>query len=838
MSTVGYATLPVIPSLQGMERHVQRQLGGLTGISQQIGSDSGQGFMSRFASNTVSGLNQVGDRIVSTLGTAFRAAGAAGAVTLGATLWGGLQRVLDTEDARKMFGQLGLGVSETDALMGDLRDTFETGPFAYPDVYDISSQLMASGVGMESLVGVTEAVGNMAAFAGEDLSRVGEVTSVIGANGRVMASELNRLAQMGIPIRQILAEGLGLSGDELMTMVSNGELTSDMFFDLIGNAEQFEDAMDEFASTTRGAWKNMRSAIAGVGEALLSPWFGEDGTMVNFLQTVNDFIFDRLQPTMAEWGQWLHDVGVPALRSLGETFQDRVLPALEGAWEWFERNRGTIADIARAVGPAVVIIGGLATAVNLVTRALRLLGISTPVGILIALASAITYAWQNSETFRNVVTGTWETIRSVVGPIIDWFGERISWVAGLFSGDGEGGAIRAWWEEHVRPVMESLMELFSAVGDRISEVTAWWMEQLSALWDEIGEPVMTVMSAAWEQLKDTVQFVWDVIRTVIETTLGVIGGIIDTITAVIRGDWEGAHEALLGIGETVWDGIRNIVSYAIDFVRNTISRVMTTLLSLWQQWWARARVLIANAWQAMRTAVSNGIAAVINFIRTLPQRAFSALATFGSRMVQRGREGLQRFREGASNAFTAMLTWVRQIPQRILQALGNIGNLLINAGRNLIRGFTQGIRNVINAPVDAVRSMVSGVRNLLPFSPAKEGPLAGAGYTLFSGRTLAEDWAKGMLDNVGAVQNASERLADAARSEVEPILSEVAGPSAMIPNSRRTSSDHDGASSTTAEELVQALGRMRWQIDPTGVARLVDTGNRQLNRRGRVGSSG
>ena len=212
---------------------------------------------------------------------------------------------------------------------------------------------------MEQLVHWTGAVGDLAAFAQEDLSRVGEITSVIGAQGRITANEMNRLAQMGVPIRQILAEGLDISVSELNDMVSAGELSSEMFFDLISDAHQFDGAMESFADTTRGAWSIMKAGIAGAGEALLSPWFGEGGTMVQFLQRVNDYIFSTLQPTLARWGEWLYDVGVPALQSFGEAIRDRVMPVIERFTDWVKDNKDLILDIAEALGIAATRKHGL-----------------------------------------------------------------------------------------------------------------------------------------------------------------------------------------------------------------------------------------------------------------------------------------------------------------------------------------------------------------------------------------------------------------------------------------------------------------------------------------------
>lgn len=48
---------------------------------------------------------------------------------------------------------------------------------------------------------------------------------------------------------------------------------------------------------------------------------------------------------------------------------------------------------------------------------------------------------------------------------------------------------------------------------------------------------------------------------------------------------------------------------------------------------------------------------------------------------------------------------------------------LKDGGKNLVASLTEGIKSAAAMPIQAVMDMVQGIRNLLPFSPAKDGPL-------------------------------------------------------------------------------------------------------------------
>jgi TP901 family phage tail tape measure protein len=67
------------------------------------------------------------------------------------------------------------------------------------------------------------------------------------------------------------------------------------------------------------------------------------------------------------------------------------------------------------------------------------------------------------------------------------------------------------------------------------------------------------------------------------------------------------------------------------------------------------------------------------------------------------------------------ITWIVKALDAVTQWL--FGFSLIDAGSNIINTLTQGMVNAASGPIEAIKSIVQRVRNYLPFSPAKEGPL-------------------------------------------------------------------------------------------------------------------
>lgn len=63
-----------------------------------------------------------------------------------------------------------------------------------------------------------------------------------------------------------------------------------------------------------------------------------------------------------------------------------------------------------------------------------------------------------------------------------------------------------------------------------------------------------------------------------------------------------------------------------------------------------------------------------------------------------------------------------------------------------------------SAIYNKVKSIVSRVRNLLPFSPAKEGPFSGHGYTTYSGAALMQGLLQGIEKAAPSVQTGMAKV--------------------------------------------------------------------------------
>jgi len=456
------------------------------------------------------------------------------------------------------------------------------------------------------------------------------------------------------------------------------------------------------------------------------------------------------------------------------------------------------------------------------------------IGLITLIVSALIYFFTQTETGKAIWDKVWGGIKAVAQTVADWFtGTLLPILQGAWEGiQAAAAAVADWYQANLAPVFEAVGELISAVferaaqiigpifegiksdasafGEALSVVWGWISERfeaawttVQAIWDTVGQPIIDVMTAAWNILVSALSTVWENIKVVIETALSVIQNIIQAITAAIQGDWSGAWNHIKAAAQAVWNGIKQVVQNGINFVKTVITNVVNAVKSVWSTAWNVIKTVAANIWNGIKNTISNAINSVrstitnrVNAIRSTWSSVWNAIRNVASSVWN----GIKSVISGAINSVRSTITgrvnsikstwssawntmkslisnvWngivsgvrnginntmsaVRSIKSRITGFFSGAASWLISAGRNIINGLKNGIQNAIGGAIDAVRNGVSRIRNLLPFSPAKEGPLSGRGYTLYSGQALARDLAKGIESQEGTIAGAARRMA-------------------------------------------------------------------------------
>lgn len=121
----------------------------------------------------------------------------------------------------------------------------------------------------------------------------------------------------------------------------------------------------------------------------------------------------------------------------------------------------------------------------------------------------------------------------------------------------------------------------------------------------------------------------------------------------------------------------------------------------------------------------------------------------------------------AQNAVTQVNQVVTGLLADINAKLGVFVASAKDAGNAFTNNFAQGIRDAKQAVTDAANEIAQEARDHMPGSPAKKGPLSGAGWSGNSGQAFSGDFASGIASGTSKVAGASGSVAGAAANALK-----------------------------------------------------------------------
>lgn len=279
---------------------------------------------------------------------------------------------------------------------------------------------------------------------------------------------------------------------------------------------------------------------------------------------------------------------------------DYLVPKLQEAGDWIQRNSGWLSTLAAAIGGAVAGYYawiGVTKAWTLVTQIANTVQKlfngtlkANPIGLIITLiagfVAAIVWLYKNNETARKIIDGAWNgiknafiTVWNVLKPLFRAFGDF--WTKTL------APALKNAWELVIKPVFKALGTFFKWVWDTLlkpsfnflksafgvvgSSLKWTWNNILkpvfSALgsffkwtWENVLKPAFGAVKKAWKGISDSIKYVWETF----------IKPVFDTFGKILKGDFVGAFQTAKDAVKKIWDDIRGVVKKPIEFVVNKV----------------------------------------------------------------------------------------------------------------------------------------------------------------------------------------------------------------------------------------------------------------------------
>lgn len=182
---------------------------------------------------------------------------------------------------------------------------------------------------------------------------------------------------------------------------------------------------------------------------------------------------------------------------------------------------------------------------------------------------------------------------------------------------------------------------------------------------------------------------------------GIKAYVLPTLNAMIFGIVAGFQQ-LVGFVRKHWTLISTVILVAWGLIKAYVMTNLAIVKTLVVGGFKLIGAVISNTWKMVQNVIKIGWALITGLFET----------------------GLKLLQGDWSGAWDTMLGMLDTVWQNVGEFFGNLKNLFFDSGKAIIETLVDGIKSVASAPVEAISGVLDSVREYLPFSDAKTGPLS------------------------------------------------------------------------------------------------------------------
>jgi len=298
----------------------------------------------------------------------------------------------------------------------------------------------------------------------------------------------------------------------LLKMVTDAQELSGAMGQASRESDGFENVMGNFKESTRLLGAELAETLlpkvielVQKGTALIQKFTEMDEGTKNLILTIAG-IAAAAGPVLMVLGNI--STGIGSIISVGSK-----IPTL------FSGLSGGLSGLTGAAGTASGGIGGLVSSLGAVAAP-----VAAVIAVITALAGVFLYLWNTNEEFRTSMTNAWNEIVATCSPLLE--------------------------------------QLKSALND---------------LWQNVLKPFLDFIAST---LAPVFQVAFQLIGEQFSAFLTMATGVIEFITGIFTGDWEKAWSGIEKIFTGIWESMKSLANAAVTFLKNIVNAGLTAIKTI------------------------------------------------------------------------------------------------------------------------------------------------------------------------------------------------------------------------------------------------------------------
>lgn len=647
MTSVGWATLQIIPSADGFSKNISKQTRpGMAAAGRTGGKAYGGGMLAAgrsfvaplaaiFAGTAITGFFKdaiAGAAEFQTASKVTERAFGAGAKAIQKWAGDSSKSFAFTEnEALKLANNLGFVASQAGGLAGKELTAFTKQSLEVAQALNVVNDVPVERTMLaiqNAVAGNSQALKNLGYDISEDILK----KKALAMGAKEVDGEISKLARTQALHKLIMEQ-------------SQGPL------------ENMNKAQGDATAQALLAQRQFDDLKGTIGNALLPVWNQALSALNSWIPALNDWVGGLINGGGAagKFGKQVRNVLGKAIQFVKPIFEamgpvlGTLRDAFETIWPSIQQAATTIWEI---LGPALTEIRNL---------------------------------------IANQVLPAFQQFIDAIAPVVSWLIEKLAPVVAF--------------------VFEGIVQVIKGALNIITGVLKVFTGLFTGDWNKLWDGIKQIFTGVWQFLQGFIVTKIGLIGKVIRRGANLMRSTIGKALNWIRGRWNAVWSWVGNFLRSIWNRISSAIAGAVGRIRSRISRFLSGIRNLWDNAWNAIFRFIGRILGRIVTAVGNRLKRVVNFFKNLPGRIKSGLGNLGSLLLSAGMDlirglinGIKRMGGRAVEAAKGVVNDAVQSAKNLLR-IKSPSRVFMEIGEYTAEGLALGMTKGSKGVAKAARNM-------------------------------------------------------------------------------------------------------------------------------------
>lgn len=263
----------------------------------------------------------------------------------------------------------------------------------------------------------------------------------------------------------------------------------------------------------------------------------------------------------------------------------------------------------------------------------------------------------------------------------------------------------------------------------------------------VSQQLTQQVNAAVQGAKNAMTNLGPELQAAIDTALLPLATIADKVGQAFSTMGPVINQAFIG----AMSGVRSTVTGLFAFLELSIGTQTSKIGNSIAQGFASVPSRIGQSLAGVPQAIASALSPVIGVVQSVMTGVINVVQVAGQQVAAVGAAAFAQFPPAVQGAMAPAITTVSTICQQMVDTAMSYASVMENAGRAIGSSFAAGLASSEGLVSSAAAALMQAARNMIPSSPAKEGPFSGSGWVDNSGQSVGEAFAQGMQGTAGQV---------------------------------------------------------------------------------------